>query len=70
MTTFRSWIVGRARGCDIVVDGPGVHDRHCQIIRTGHADILSPIGLEASLSVNGEPVAGARAGDSPESPWP
>ncbi len=61
MTTFRSWVIGRARGCDIVVDGPDVHDRHCQIIRTGHADILSPIGLDASLSVNGEPVAAARA---------
>ncbi len=65
---MRSWIIGSATDCDVVVDSPLASARHCQLTQTIEGDLLlNDLGSTNGTYVNGVRIAGPvrfTAGDS------
>lgn len=55
MTQERSWVIGSAADCDVVVKDPKVSRHHCRLTQTGQQFILEDL-----LSTNGTFVNGQR----------
>ena len=53
-------IVGRARGCDIVLDAPEVSSLHCVIYRWGSGYRMRDCGSRTGTRINGQPIARTR----------
>ncbi len=52
-----SWLVGRHRMCDVVVNSPYVSTRHCELLRTGEGYYLRDLESTNRTFVNGQLVA-------------
>jgi hypothetical protein len=50
-------VLGRGRGCEIVLDDPGVSRRHCEIRRDGDAYVIVDVGSTNGVIVNGRRVS-------------
>ena len=79
MTQPRSWTIGSAPECDIVVDQPTVSGRHCQLTITSTGFELEDLGSTNGTFVNGAPVDGKllvrrsdkiTLGETVPFPWP
>lgn len=75
----RSWVVGSASDCDIVLQRPTVSRRHCRLTHEGTAFLLEDLGSRNGTYVNGvrigAPVIVSTAdtvmlGQSEPLPWP
>ncbi len=56
---MRTWIIGSAADCDLVVVRPTVSGRHCRLTETSGGFLLEDLG-----SSNGTYVNGVRIGSS------
>ena len=54
---IRSWLVGHAADCDIVVTNPTVSRHHCRLTRDGEGFLLEDLGSTNGTFVNGEKIA-------------
>lgn len=75
----RTWVVGSARDCDIVVDQPTVSRRHCRLIQTPQGCFLEDLGSSNGTFLNNRKVLArigvcrsdeVRLGRSVLMPWP
>jgi pSer/pThr/pTyr-binding forkhead associated (FHA) protein len=75
----RSWIIGSAADCDLVVNRPGVSGRHCRLTRRPDGYLLEDLGSADGTRVNGTPVVApvfvrrsdlVLLGTSTPLPWP
>lgn len=75
----KSWVVGSAETCDLVLDRPGVSGRHCRLTRDENGYVLEDLSSTNGIFVNGlrlrEPTRVGRGdeimlGRSVVMPWP
>ena len=75
----RSWLVGHAADCDIVLGDGTVSRHHCRLTRDGDAFLLEDLGSTNGTFVNGERLTAPRRisrldavtlGSSAALPWP
>lgn len=75
----RSWTVGAASECDVVVNEPTVSGRHCRFLKMKDGFVLEDLSSTNGTYVNGERVTHPRRvqssdritlGTSTELPWP
>jgi len=56
-TSAASWLIGRHRMCDVIVNSPYVSTRHCELLRTGEGYYLRDLESTNRTFVNGQLVA-------------
>ena len=75
----RTWVIGSAPGCDIVVDQPAISKRHCSLSQTLRGCFLEDLGSTNGTFLNGRRVVSrpavcrsdqVRLGRSVLMPWP
>ena len=54
MSAARRWVIGRASGCDLVVNLPEVSSRHCALTETPQGFVLEDLGSSNGTYVNGQ----------------
>jgi ABC-type multidrug transport system ATPase subunit len=59
----RSWMVGSAAGCDLVVDRPAVSARHCRLTELDDGFWLEDLQSTNGTFVDGQPIAARRVTD-------
>ncbi len=59
MSDNRSWIIGAAAGCQIVVEAPTVSSRHCRLTQSGSGLVLEDLNSTNGTFVNDQRVADA-----------
>jgi pSer/pThr/pTyr-binding forkhead associated (FHA) protein len=52
MPSSRSWIIGSAPECDLIIDRPTVSGRHCRLVRDGQGYLLEDLGSANGTFVN------------------
>jgi pSer/pThr/pTyr-binding forkhead associated (FHA) protein len=75
----RTWVIGSASDCELVVDCPTVSQRHCRLSQTFHGYFLDDLGSTNGTFVNGRRVTSrvavcrtdtVRLGRKTLMPWP
>ncbi len=56
---MRTWMIGSAEDCDVVVAQPRVSGRHCRLSETADGYLLEDLGSSNGTYVNGERIAAA-----------
>jgi hypothetical protein len=52
----RTWVIGRSRGCDIVIEDPAISRRHALLSVRGDRCSIRDLASVNGLEVNGRPV--------------